>query len=263
MCRKIFLFAPLLFCVLFAIFVPFISPYSVNFSELTSAKIAPNSTHFFGTTLLGRDLFTQIAYGLRVSLFVGFVSAFISIVLSVVFVFIARCFFYSFFIRSLDAILACPSLLLVMFFQSFLGGDLLTMSFILALGHFASIAKLLDSELNALMKSEFYLCALALGSSKIKAFYKDLLPACVNLFLVFFILNIAHAISHEATLSFFGLGVSLDEVSLGRLLDEGAKAVLIGAWWLIIFPVAFLLMLILPLLTIASNLQGNLGVKID
>ena len=85
----------------------------------------------------------------------------------------------------------------------------------------------------------------------------------MNLLLVLFILNIAHAISHEATLSFFGLGVSLDEVSLGRLLDEGAKTVFIGAWWLVIFPVAFLLMLILPLLALASNLQGNLGVRVD
>ena len=261
--KKILMLSPLLFCLLFAIFVPLLSPYAAGFNELANAKMPPNLEHFFGTDLLGRDLFTQLAQGLRVSLFVGFVAAFMSVVLGVLFVLLARSFFYSFFIRSLDAILAAPSLLIVMFFQSFLSGNLLTMSFVIALGHFAFIAKLLDSELNSLMKSEFYLCALALGSTKFRAFYKDLLPACVNLLLVLFILNIAHAISHEATLSFFGLGVSLDEVSLGRLLDEGAKAVFIGAWWLVIFPVAFLLALILPLLALASNLQGNLGVRVD
>ena len=96
MLKKILLFAPLLFCVLFAVFVPLVSPYPATFSELTSAKIAPNSTHFFGTTLLGRDLFTQIAYGLRVSLFVGFVAAFMSVVLGVLFVLLARSFFIAF-----------------------------------------------------------------------------------------------------------------------------------------------------------------------
>ena len=261
--KMLFILSPFLFCVLFALIVPFASPYSATLAELANAKIAPNFTHLFGTELLGRDLFTQIAYALRVSLFVGFVSAFFTLFLAVVFVLVARCSFYSFFIRSLDALLAFPALLLVMFFQSFLGGNLLTMSLIIALGHFAFIAKLLDSELNSLMKSEFYLCALALGSTKFRAFYKDLLPACVNLLLVLFILNVAHSIGNEATLSFFGLGVGLDEISLGKLLNEGAQAIFTGTWWLIVFPVAFLLLLILPLLAFAATLQDSLGVRVD
>lgn len=263
MLKILLILSPFAFCVLFALIVPFVSPYNATFVELANAKIPPNLAHLFGTDLLGRDLFTQMAYALRVSLFVGFISAFFTLVIAVVFVLVARCSFYSFFIRSLDALLAFPSLLLVMLFQSFLGGNLLTMSFVIALGHFAFIAKLLDSELNSLMKSEFYLCALALGSTKSRAFYKDLLPACVNLLFVLFILNVAHSIGNEATLSFFGLGVGLNDASLGKLLNEGAKMIFTGAWWLIIFPVAFLLSLILPLLAVASSLQDSLEVRID
>lgn len=261
--KKIILLSPLLLCIFIAIFVPFLSDSNPNFSDLNSAKLPPNLTHIFGTDILGRDLFIQIAYALRISLFVGFFCAFFTLFFAIFYVLLARMSFYSFFIRALDAILALPSLLLVMFFQGFLGGSVLTMSLIIALAHFASVAKLLDSELSRLMKSDFYLCALSLGSTKFRAFYKDLLPACVNLLLILFIFQIAHAIANEATLSFFGFGVGLSEFSLGKLLSEGSNALFIGAWWLIAFPVLFLLILILPLLSLASSLQSRFGVKID
>lgn len=261
--RKILFLSPLIMCILIAIFVPIFSHFEPNFSDLDKSNLAPNFTHFFGTDLLGRDLFTQIAYALRISIFVGFASAFLSVIFAIFYVLLARFLFYNFLMRSLDAILALPSLILIMFFQAIFGGNLLTMCLIIALSHFAAMAKLLDSELNSLMKSDFYLCAISLGSTKFRAFIRDLLPACVNLFLVLFIFQIAHAISNEAVLSFFGFGVSLDDFSLGRLLNDGAKAVFIGAWWLILFPVLFLLFLILPLLNFANLMQDKLGVKID
>lgn len=263
MYKRLFLLLPLLFCVIIAIFAPLLSDFEPNLSDLSRAKMPPNSVHIFGTDILGRDLFIQIAYSLRISLFVGFFCAFFTLFLAIFYVLLARSFLYSFFIRALDAILAFPSLLLIMFFQGFLSGDLFTMSLIIALGHFAAVAKLLDSELNRLTKSDFYLCAIALGSTKFRAFYKDLLPACVNLLVVLFIFQIAHSIANEATLSFFGFGVNLDEFSLGKLLSDGSKAVFIGAWWLVLFPVLFLLILILPLLALAASLQDSLGVKID
>lgn len=262
MLKVLLMLAPLILCALFALFVPFFSPYALGFGELADSKLAPNVSHFFGTDLLGRDLLTQIAYALRVSLFVGFSSSLLAIIFAVIFILIARCFFYSFFMRSLDAILAMPSLLIILFFQSFLGGNVLVMSFVIALGHFAFIAKVLDSKLDSIMKSEFYLCAISLGSTKFRAFYNDLLPACVNLIAILFVINIAHAISHEATISFFGLGVPLDSVSLGGLLNDGARAVLSGGW-LVIYPVIFLLALVLPLLGIASFLQDRFGVRVD
>ena len=253
---------PFIACAVFALVVPYFSQYALDSSGLESAKIAPNFTHFFGTDLLGKDLFTQIAYGLRVSILVGFSASFMAIIFAIAFVLISRCFFYNFFMRSLDAILAMPNLLIVLFFQSFLGGGLLTMSFVIALGHFAFIAKVLDSAVDSAMKSEFYLCAISLGSTRFRAFYNDLLPPCINLLAVLFVINIAHSISHEATLSFFGLGVPLDCASLGVLLGDGARAIFSGAWWIVVYPVIFLLALMLPLLGVASALQNRFGVKI-
>ncbi|EAK9946436.1 ABC transporter permease [Campylobacter lari] len=248
----------ILLSFILALFAPLISSYDPNLVDLSKAKIAPNLSHIFGTDLLGRDVFTRILYALRVSLFVGIMAAFFSVLFACVYVFLTRFFAYAFFARVIDMLLALPSLLVIMFFQSFLAGSLWSMIFIIALGHFAFVAKVLDTQLNKFQKLEFYQNAIILGSSKMKALFSELLPACWNLIFVLFVLNIAHAITSEATLSFFGLGVELWTPSLGNMLNEASKAVFLGFWWMIVFPVAFILMLILPLLALGNDLQEEI-----
>ncbi|MGX3009947.1 ABC transporter permease [Helicobacter sp. 23-1044] len=257
MYKVAFLLTPLVFCVIMAIFA------QDSASDLAYSNLPPSFAHIFGTDLLGRDLFTKIANALRISLIVGFGASLLSIFFAIIFVIFARIIFYEFFMRVLDGLLALPSLLMVAFFQSLFGGGLFAMIVVIALGHFAFIAKVVDSAIANLIKSEFYLCAISLGASKFRAFCKDLLPLCVNLIAVLFIVNIAHSIAHEAVLSFFGFGVGLECESLGVLLSEGAVAIFSGAWWLVAYPSAFLLLLILPLLALSQNLQDDLGVKID
>ena len=93
---KVFLLSPFIICVLFALFAPFISSHSVSLNELANAKIPPNLSYLFGTDLLGNDLFTQIAYALRISFFVGIMAAFLSVVLAIIYTLLARCFFMIF-----------------------------------------------------------------------------------------------------------------------------------------------------------------------
>ncbi|TQR32417.1 ABC transporter permease [Campylobacter sp. MIT 99-7217] len=250
--------AALSLCFLYALAVPLFSD-NANLINLEAINLAPSLEHFFGTDSLGRDLFTRLALALRISFLVGFVSSFLALFIAIFYVFLARLYFYNFFMRILDAFLAFPTLLLVMFFQSFFEGNLSTMIIILALTHWCIIAKSLDSELKRLSKSDFYLCAIALGSTKFKALLKELMPASFSLILILFILNIAHAISNEATLSFFNLGVKLGEASLGTLLNEASKAFFTGSWWQIIFPLLALLMLIMPLLSLANLAQKGLA----
>ncbi|NDJ27754.1 ABC transporter permease [Campylobacter sp. MIT 12-8780] len=260
--RKILILSPFLFCLLFALFVPLLSPYDANLVDLSQARQYPSFKHFFGTDLLGRDLFVRCAYALRVSFFVGFIASFLALTIALVYAFVSRLFLHTFFLGVIDALLALPSLIIVMFVQSFLGANLFVMACIIALAHFAYIVKLLDNEIDKVQKTDFYLSAIVLGSTRLKALLRQVLPASLNIILVIFILNIAHAIGNEASLSFFGLGVNLGEASLGILLSEGAKAIFIGAWWLVVFPLFFLLLLILPLLALANFLQDSLGVKI-
>ncbi|MBF7046617.1 ABC transporter permease [Campylobacter volucris] len=257
--RKIYL-ALFFISIILAVFAPYINSYDPNLIDLNKAKQAPNLIHIFGTDLLGRDLFARILYALRVSLLVGILAAFLSVVFALFYVFLTRFFAYAFFARVLDMLLALPSLLVIMFFQSFLAGSIWSMIFIIALGHFAFVAKVLDTHINKFQKLEFYQNAIILGSTKTKALFKELLPACWNLLFVLFVLNIAHAITSEATLSFFGLGVDLSTPSLGNILNEVSKSVFLGFWWMIVFPVMFILLLILPLLALGNDMQE--GIKI-
>lgn len=262
MLKNAFILSPLILCALFALFVPLFSSHDANLTALANARLAPSSVHFFGTDFLGRDVFVRLASALRTSFLTGFLASFLSLVLAVLYVFLARLSFYGAFMRALDALLALPALLVVMFCQSFLGGSLSVMIVVIALTHWCVIAKSLDGEVTRLSKSDFYLCALGLGASKLKLLWREVLPASLNLLLVLFILNIAHAISNEATLSFFNLGVPVGEASLGVLLNEASRALFMGAWWLVLFPLLALLMMILPLLALANGLQDRLGVRL-
>lgn len=245
----------IVFCIFLALFAPFLSPYDPNLIDLNKAKLSPNLEHFFGTDMLGRDIYTRILYSLRISLFVGFFSAMLSVFFAFCYAFFTRFFAYTFFARMLDMLLAMPSLLVIMFFQSFLNGGIITMSFVIALGHFAFVARVLDIQISKFQKLEFYQNAIVLGSTKFRALFKEIFPACLNVLFVLFVLNIAHAISNEATLSFFGLGVDLAKPSLGNMLGEASKGLFLGIWWMLVFPVAFMLLLILPLFALGNLMQ--------
>lgn len=248
--------------VIFLVFAPSFSSYDPSMSNLSSLYNSPNENHFFGTDMLGRDLFSRVLYALRTSVFIGVCASLLALVFALLYVLLARMFFYGFFMRILDMFLAVPSLLLMMFFQSFIGGSFISMILIIALSHYPFIAKLFESELRALEKLEFYEAAILLGSSKIKAFFKELLPPCFSLLFLLFVLNIIHAISTEATLSFFGLGLAFEIPSLGNILNEASKAIFVGAWWVIVFPLLALLMLILPLLWLGNFLQKHWGIHL-
>ena len=260
--RNFFVLSPFFICVLFGIFYPFISPYDIYISDLSSIKLAPSFSHFFGTDVFGRDLFTRIAYAFRTSLFVGFFASLCILAFAIFYAFLARFFLRNFLLGILDAFLAFPSLLFIMLFQSFFSNSVFVMIVVIALGHFALLAKLLDTQISNIMLSDSYKNAIVLGGTKFTLFVYEILPACFSLLSVFFVLNIAHAISAEAMLSFFGLGFDLNQSSLGILLNDASKALFIGAWWLVIFPVLSLLCLILPLLYFAYFLQDKFGVKL-
>ena len=179
---KIFyLLSPLFLALSLAFFTPLFNSYDPHFGDINAIYIAPNLKHILGTDMLGRDLFTRILYGIKTSFFIGLLSSFLTLVLALFYVFVARLFFYTFFMRLLDMFLALPFLLLMMFFSGFIRGNDLSIILIIALTHWSFVAKLFASELKRLENLEFYQAALVLGSTKTKAFFKDLLPPCFSL----------------------------------------------------------------------------------
>lgn len=167
------------------------------------------------------------------------------------------CFLYAYF----RVFLALPAFLLMMFFQSMITSDVFLMIFLIALIHWCFIARIIESELKRLENLDFYKANIVLGRTKFRAFFKDLIPALKTLIFTLFIFNIVHAIATEATLSFFGLGLGFEIPTLGTLLSESSKAVFIGAWWMILFPLLSLLLLFLPLLWLGNFLQKIWGIR--
>ncbi len=252
---------PLTFLILCALFAPFLASFDVLESNLNHLHQAPNFTYFLGTDLLGRDIFSRLLFALRTSLFIGICSSLLSVFFALFYLFISRCFFYTFFMRILDLFLALPAFLLMMFFQSFVGANVFLMIFLIALVHWPFMARIIESELKRLENLDFYKANIVLGRTKFRAFFKDLIPALKSLIFILFIFNIVHAIATEATLSFFGLGLGFDIPTLGTLLNESSKAIFIGAWWMILFPLLTLLLLFLPLLWLGNFLQKIWGVR--
>lgn len=252
---------PLIFLVFCALFAPFLAPFDILESHLNHLHQAPNLTYFLGTDFLGRDVFSRLLFALRNSLFVGVCSSLLSIFFTLFYLFLARCFFYTFWMRILDLFLALPAFLLMMFFQSFIGVNIFLMIFLIALVHWPFMARIIESELKRLENLDFYKANIVLGRTKFRAFFKDLMPALKSLIFILFIFNIVHAIATEATLSFFGLGLGFDMPTLGTLLNESSKAIFIGAWWMILFPLLTLLFLFLPLLWLGNFLQKIWGVR--
>lgn len=242
--------------------IAFIMPFfNFNESNINALHLAPSLEHFFGTDLLGRELFSRLFVALRNSFIIGILGSFLALSFALIFVLLSRLFFYNFWIRMLDMFLALPALLLMMFFASFMNGGFVMMIFIIALGHWSFMAKILESELTRIENLDFYKASIVLGSSKIKAFFKEALVVLKSLIFVLFVLNIVHSIATEATLSFFGLGLAFEIPSLGNILNDATKAIFIGAWWIVVFPVLALLALILPLLYLGTYLQKLWGVR--
>ena len=254
LCFLLFLFL----CILLA---PFLINFDILQNDLSNIYEAPNFTHFFGTDFLGRDMFALVLLGLRNSLFIGICSAFLSVFFACFYLFLARVIFYNFFMRMLELFLALPGFLLMLFFQSFFNSNIFLMIFLISAIHWCFIARLLESELKRLENSSFYKASIVLGSTKIKAFFKDLLPALRALIFTLFLFNIVHSIATEATLSYFGLGLSSSSISLGIILNDALNGVIRGAYWVMFFPLLALILVFLPLLWLGNFLQKIWGVR--
>ncbi|MCE3047732.1 ABC transporter permease [Helicobacter kayseriensis] len=249
----------LCFLLVICLFVLFF-PIKEDVILLNQAKLPPSPSHWFGTDLLGRDLFLRIVSALKVSFLVGIGASSLAFMFAVCYVMFFHFFMHSLGVRIIEIFLALPSLMLVMFVQSFLNGGILTMIVVIASGHWALIAKVLDSEILKIEQQDYYQCSRMLGVSRFRALWSEILPACVNVMVVLWILNFAHAIGNEATLSFFGLGIEPSKASLGNILADSAKAIFIGGWWMIVFPVLALMMMILPMLFVANDMQKRTSV---
>lgn len=244
--------------VAYAVLVPLLAPAGWHEVDLAAARQAPSLAHWFGTDNAGRDLFVRVAEGLRVSLIIAVVCAVTSTVLGVAVGTVAAVSGGAVdgaLMRFTDAANALPHLLLGIVIVAFFPGSLTAIIASIALTHWPQVARIVRSVAVSARRTEYVDAAYLAGATRRDVTVRHIVPAVSGQAAVAVVLLLPHAIWHESTLSFLGLGLSPDRASLGTLLQISRGEVLIGGWWTLAFPALALVLATLATSGIAGWLQ--------
>lgn len=240
-------------------------PKDPTYMDLYHANAAPNGEFWFGTDSMGRDIFSMIWYGGRISLFIGFFSTLISTAIAVIFGAVsglAPKWLDDLLMRLTEIFLSIPSLLLIILIQAILGkANVMSISLVIGITSWTSIAKVVRTEVRQLRASEYVVAARCMGAGFWRILRKHLAPNFISSIMFMVVMNVRSAITAESTLSFMGIGLPLEIISWGSMLSLSEKAMLSGAWWIILIPGLFLVVTLLCVTNIGSYLRKNANRK--
>lgn len=253
----------LLIIVLGCIFCQAIMTHDPGYMDLLNYSKAPCRNFLFGTDTMGRDIFSMIWYGGRVSLAIGFLSTLISTAIAVVFGSLsglAPKWLDEMMMRFTEILLSVPSLLLVVLLQAILGNaGVVSISIVIGLTSWTSIAKVVRTEVLRLRSSEYVIAAKCMGGGFFHNLKVHLAPNFISSIMFMVVMNIRGAIMAESTLSFMGIGLPLDVISWGSMLSLADKALLSRAWWIIFIPGAFLIATMMCITAIGNALRSHVN----
>ena len=209
--------------VVLAILVPMLSPFEYDGMDLTALNEMPSMTHPMGTDKFGRDIFVRVMYGARISLAIGFSSAFICLVIGVIYGGIAG---YvggrteMIMMRIVDILYSLPSLLIVILIMLVFGSNVMSILIGICVTAWIGMARLIRTQVLTLKEQEFALAAYVLGASRSRILFKHLVINCMGPIIVNVTMLVPSAIFTEAFLSFIGIGISAPAASWGTLANE-------------------------------------------
>lgn len=240
--------------LLLALIAPLIAPYDPDAINVKAILLSPSPAHLMGTDGLGRDVFSRMLYGARISLMVGFVAVGIATAIGIILGAIAgfyRGWVDTTIMRLVDVMLSIPSFFLILAVIAFLTPSIWNIMIVIGLTSWMGVTRLVRAEFLSLRNREFVLAAQTLGAKDIRLIFKHLLPNSLTPIIVSSILGIASAVLLESGLSFLGLGVQAPQASWGNILTDG-KEYIQFAWWLSLFPGCAILITVL-----GYNLLGD------
>jgi peptide/nickel transport system permease protein len=237
-----------------ALLAPVLTPYDPAAYDVKQILLAPSVTHLFGTDQLGRDVFSRMLFGARISMAVGFLSVGIAVVIGTLFGTVAA--YYGgrvdeVLMRFVDLMLNFPRFFLLLTLIALLRPSIWVIMAVIGLTGWMGLARLVRGEILSLREREFVQGARALGAPDARIMFRHILPNALVPVLVSATLGVAAAILTESGLSFLGLGVQPPTPSWGNILIDG-KANIEIAWWLSVFPGLAILVTVL-----AYNLFGE------
>lgn len=226
-----------LFCTAFI-------PYEPSRMMLDAVSEAPSMTHLFGTDSLGRDLFSVIWYGGRISITVGILATVISTAIAVVYGTAAGLVSNRVddaLMRLTEIFMSVPQILLVIFLQAIWGdATVYSIAAVIGITGWMPVAKMVRSEVKQLRNTGFVMAARTMGAGFFYILRRHLMPGFLSAIMFMVVTNIGAAMAMEATLSFMGLGLPTDVISWGSLMSLSQRAMLTGAWWMLLIPGVFL-----------------------
>ena len=250
--------------IFIAIFAPIIVPYNPYAQNLKDRLLSPDFIHILGTDELGRDVFSRLIYGMRISLTVGLLPTFISMLIGSILGLVAG--YYGgkidfLIMRIADIILAFPSLLFAMVVMYTMGGGLINIFIALSFINWASTARVVRAQTLSLKEMDYVLAAKTVGVGNIVIMYRHILPNCLTNLIVLFTLNIPSAILSEASLSFLGVGALPPSASLGLMVVK-AKKYLFTNPYLVLAPSIMIMCIVLLFNFLGDGLRDILDPKL-
>lgn len=248
--------------ILLALFAPFFSPYTYYDLDFAAKNQGPSVSHWFGTDDLGRDVFTRVWYGARISLLVGISAACIDMIVGVVWGGVAALYggkIDEVMMRVVDVLSSIPTLLVVIPLITVIGPGLHTIILALALLGWLTMARIARAQLMQIKQQGYVLAAQVLGAGFWRILIKHMVPNATGTILVSLMMTVPTAIFAEAFLSYLGLGVQAPIASLGSMANDGLPALEYYPWRLF-YPAGLISVIILSFNLIGDGLRTALRV---
>ncbi len=255
--------AVLLAMVVIAILTPWLAPYSYEAQNLDLGASPPSAAHWLGTDVFGRDLLTQIMYGGRISLAVGFIATAVALVIGVTWGAVAG---YvggrvdSVMMRFVDILYALPFMIFIILLMVVFGRNILLLFLAIGAVEWLTMARIMRTQVQSLRQQEFVEAAVSLGLPPSAIIFKHIVPNAIGPIIVYTTLTIPSVMLLEAVLSFLGLGIQPPQTSWGLLISYGAET-MEEYPWLLIFPGLALTITLFSLNFLGDGLRDALDVR--
>lgn len=230
-----------------------------KFMDLANSNVSPNNIFYFGTDSMGRDIFSGIWYGGKISLFIGIFSTIISTAIAIIYGSISGMapeWIDDVMMKAIEIFLSIPSILVIIFVQAIIGSSSpISISIVIGVVSWMNIAKIIRSEVRQIRNSEYILAAEIMGGNFFYIVKQHLIPNFVSSIMFMVVSNIGSAIGTEATLSFLGIGLPIEIISWGSMLSLAQDALLSNYWWIIVIPGMFLVTTLVCIANIGNYMR--------
>ena len=250
--------------ILCSLFPEKIAPYSYDKQNYSETFVSPCAKHLFGTDNYGRDIFSRVVYGTRISIGIGLLAVLLSCIVGIVIGALAG--FYggavdNIFMRFIDIMLAIPSILLMMAIVTALGNGVINLTIAIAVSSVPGYARIVRASVMTEKGKEYIEAARSVGTSDVKIILRHILPNCLAPIIVQATMSIATAILSIASLSFVGLGIAPPTPEWGSMLND-AQSFMRDHWFVVTFPGLMIMLTVFAFNLLGDGLRDALDPKL-